>query len=205
MAGIELAFPDNFEKLKGPIYWFAGVKNDIAAGVAPTFELESTGTIRTPSATQSPNGFALGCTQDGWKVNSEFSLSNEFCDESATPEFSAIDTQTTTLEANLRNPLNEAVLTKLWGLIKVVNGGFDIFSGGDLTTLLETALIGVFKNPKDATKLGYLYYPKASLVTAFNLDAISRKKASTSLVRFSILSNLARGAGKEVFDLGKEI
>jgi hypothetical protein len=81
---------------------------------------------------------------------------------------------------------------------------WDVYSGGAIAAVPQMAIVGIFRNPKDVTKYGYLYFPKCELVTTFNLDQITRKKVATSLVRFSILSNPSRGLGKDVFDLGKE-
>lgn len=201
MPGLAIAPADEpFEKVKGPAFAFAKVIAP-AQGNELTLALDPSGSFKTPDATQNPNGFALGCTNEGWKINSEFSETEEFCDESTVAEFTAIEKEGYTIEAALRNPLNSKIMQELFGTTMEDGTGFKVFRGGGFTGVAEFPLVFVFRNPEDPTKYGYILFYRAKLITAFNLDQITSKKSAAAIVRFRALADTARPPGQQVFQV----
>jgi hypothetical protein len=201
MPGLPIAPVDEpFEKVKGPVFAFYDVIAP-AQGAKLTLALDPSGGFKTPDATQNPDGFALGCTNEGWKFNSEFSETEEFCDESTVAEFTAIEKEGYTVEAGLRNPLNSVTMQRLFGATMEDGTGFKVFRGGGFTGVAEAPLVFVFRNPEDPTKYGYLLFYRAKLTSAFNLDQMTSKKTSAALVRFRALADTSRPPGQQVWQV----
>lgn len=194
---------ETFEKVKGPAFAFVKVAS-VAAGANMTLALDPTGTFKTPDATQNPNGFALGCTNDGWKLTSAFEEEEEFCDESTVAEFSAITKETYNLEVSLRNPLNSKIMSDVFGMTVVDGSGFKRAEGGGFSAVPTMTLAIVVRNPADPTKYGYLLYHKVQLVSAFNLDQITSKKSAAAVTRFKALADTTRPLGRQVYQIWYE-
>lgn len=201
MPGLPIApAGETFEKVKGPAFAFMDVIAP-AQGAHLTLALDPSGSFKTPDAAENPSGFALGCTNEGWKIGSEFSETEEFCDESTVAEFTAIEKEGYTIEAALRNPLNSVTMQKLFGATMEDGAGFKVFRGGGFTGVAETRLVFVFRNPANPAKYGYLLFYRAKLVSAFNLDQITSKKTAAAVVRFRALADTTRPPGQQVWQV----